>query len=298
MAKKKLNEYTSDIPDDQRRRGSFVVRIALQRVAQHQHRDALKAASRMVLALPLIQGALLVGVLNAQYWMLLLAMEGLVIAWLSASQLSKPNPESKLIGYGIALLNALLLGAAGLFLGSHIYWLTGLLGMVAVTLLVFRTTGRRTVKLSWLTFAAPLLLLTLVAGAGRLAIELSKTETDAASRARELQVAWLVFQVRGGNGSERALLRLRQSQTAFEQGDYQQAFEFADDGVFNPDRRMRSIPQSEIGQNLLDSLLKMKAQSYYNRRWDKQEEIFTPIRPETLEAETLADPTVKVRWGW
>ena len=253
MARKKLDRNALELPDGKKRRGSFIVRMALKRVTLHQHRDALKAASRMVLALPLLQSALLVGVLNAELWMLLLGLEGFLIAWLAAAQLSRPNPESKLLGYSVALMNAVLLGAAGIFLGSNVYWLTGLLGMLPVTLLVFRVTGKGTVKLAWLLFAAPLLLLFIGAGVGRAAIEMSKSESDPAARSTELEVAWVAFQVRGGSGTERALLRLRQAQAAFDEGEFERAFDFADDGVFDPDRRMRGIPQSAIGQDLLDS---------------------------------------------
>lgn len=297
MAKKpKLNSY--EIPEGKRRRGSFIVRLAIRRVSLHQHRDALKSASRMVLALPVIQGILLVGIFNAEYWMLLLGLEGLVIAWLAASQLSRPNPESKLIGFGVALMNALVLGAVGIFLSSHIYWVTGIIGMIPVVWLVFAATGKRTVRLAWVLFVVPLLALLMAAGVARYDLELSKTETDPAKRATELQVVWLAFQVRGGNGSERALLRLRQAQTAFELERYDEAFEYANDGVFMRGSYMRGIPQSVIGQDLLDSLLRLKAQSYYNNRWQKNERIDMIIGPEPLDPETLSEESVNVRWAW
>ena len=65
MAKKKLDLNSLDIPDEKKRRGSFIVRLAMSRVTLRQHRDALKAAARMVLVLPVIQVALLVCVFSA-----------------------------------------------------------------------------------------------------------------------------------------------------------------------------------------------------------------------------------------
>ena len=298
MAKKKHDLATFELPDARKRRGSFVVRLALRRIILRQHRDALKAAARMVLVLPALQAGLLVGVLKGEAWMMLLGLEGLLIAWLAAGQLSRPTPESKLIGFGIALLNAVLLSAVGLFLGSHLFWVTGVLAMLPVTALVVSATGARTVKLAWLAFGAPLLLVVLASGAGRVAIELSKSERDPVQRGRELQVAWYALQFRGGTGTERALLRLRQAQAAFEAGDFKAAWEFADDGLYDDRRLLRAIPASLIGSDLVESLLRLKAQAFYNHAWGKQGEIYQPITPEPLDEATATDPTVKLKWGW
>lgn len=298
MVKKKLDLKTLELPDRQKRRGSFIVRLALRRVKLRQNRAALKAASRMVLLMPLVQTALLVGVLNEALWMLLLGLEGFLIAWLAAGQLARPNPESKLMGYGITLMNALLLSVVGLFLGSHVYWVVAVIGLIPISALVFSVTGANSVKRAWIAFILPLLLLSTFCVAGRIALIHSKGMEDAESRTMHLQVAWYAFQLRGGSGTERALLRLRQSQAAFEAGDYEAAYEFADDGAFDGERSVRPIPVSAIGQDLLDSLLRMKAQAYYNHRWDKQGEIFTPIADDALEDGLLNEPTVQVRWGW
>lgn len=298
MAKKKLDLKSLDIPDEKKRRGSFVVRLALRRVKLRQNRAALKAASRMVLIIPVVQVALLVGVLNEALWMLLLGLEGFLIAWLAAGQLARPHPESKLMGYGIALMNSVLLGAVGLFLGSHVFWLVGLLGMIPVTVLVSRVTGAKTVKRSWIAFALSLTLLIVFCAAGRVALMHSRGMEDAESRRMHLQVAWYAFQIRGGSGTERALMRLRQAQAAFEVGDYESAYRLADDGAFDGERYIRPIPVSPIGQDLLDSLLRVKAQAYYNHRWGKQGEIMTPIANDELPTDLLHDPEVDVRWGW
>ncbi|MCB9933681.1 MAG: hypothetical protein H6841_09690 [Planctomycetes bacterium] len=298
MAKKKLDLGSLEIPDEKKRRGSFIVRLALRRIALRQHRDALKAAARMVLLLPGLQAALLVGVLHAELWMLLLGLEGTLIAWLAAGQLSRPTPESRLIGFGIALLNVVLLSAVGLFLGSHLYWVTGLLGILPVVYLVFSRTGARTLKLAWVAYVLPLLLAALACGAGRAAMELSENETDPALRGSELQLAWYALAVRGGNGTERALLRLRQAQAAFEAGDYEAAWQLADDGLYDGRRQLRAIPASLIGADLVESLLRVKAQAFYNARWDKDGNIYQPITPEPLGEDSAKDPTVSLRWGW
>jgi hypothetical protein len=280
------------------RRGSFIVRIVLRRIPLLQDPRALKAAARMVLVLPLIQSLLLVGILDAELWMLLLGLEGLMIAWLAASQLGRANPESRLIGFGLAVLNVGLLAAAGLFLGSHVYWATGVIALLPIGVLVFRTTRPRTVLLAWLGYALPLLLLLLFAVAGRAALIKSETEQDAAARSGQLQLAWYAMRLRGANGAERALLRLRQAQAAFEAQDYAAAYQFADDGLFDRYRELRAIPASLIGEGLIESLIRLKAQAYYNQRWEKQGEIPTPISPEPLQPELLSDPQAPVRWGW
>ena len=298
MVKKKLDLKSLELPDEKKRRGSFVVRLALRRVKLRQNPAALKAASRMVLLLPLVQAGLLVGVLNQELWMLLLGLEGFLIAWLAAGQLSRPHPESKLMGYGIALLNTVLLATVGLFLGSHVFWIVGAIGLLPITVLVFRVTGAKTVRRAWIGYVVPLLVLTLVCIAGRVALMHSVSVEEAESRRMHLDVAWIAFQIRGGSGTERALLRLRQSQAAFESGDYEAAYRYADDGVYDGERFLRPIPVSEIGQDLLDSLLRMKAQAFYNQRWDKQGDIAMPIASDALPDEVLTEKSVQVRWGW
>ncbi|MCB9895178.1 MAG: hypothetical protein H6839_12060 [Planctomycetes bacterium] len=295
---KKLDLNALELPDEKKRRGSYIVRLALARVTLHQHRDALKAASRMVLVLPAIQVALLVGVLNGELWLLLLGLEGGLIAWLAASQIARPTPESKVIGFGIALLNTALLSVTGIFLGSQVFWVTGLLGIIPVIYLLFTNTGKHTLKLAWLLFIAPLILVTAFSAAGRVALIMSESEQDPAKRDNELQVAWCAMLLRGGNGTERALMRLRQAQTAFAAGEYARAYDLADDGIYTHDRRLRSIPASLIGTDLLDSLMRVKAQSFYNHRWDKNGEIYLPIKPDPLDEESRTDPTTSVKWGW
>lgn len=298
MAKTKLDLNSLELPAEKKRRGSFIVRLALARVTLHQHRDALKAASRMVMVLPVIQVALLVGVLNGELWLMLLGLEGGLIAWLASTQISRPTPESKVIGFGIALLNTALLSVTGIFLGSQVFWVTGLLGIAPVIYLLFTNTGKHTLKIAWLMFAGPLVLLTAFSAVGRVALVMSETETDPVKRAADLQLAWYAMQLRGANGTERALMRLRQAQTAFAAGEYARAYELADDGIYTGDRRLRAIPASLIGSDLLDSLMRVKAQSYYNQRWDKDGNIYLPIKPDPLDEESLTDPTTSVRWGW
>jgi hypothetical protein len=295
-AKPSLASY--ELPESKRRRGSFVVRMALQRIALRQRPEALKAAARMVLLLPIIQVTLLVGILNAETWMLLLGLEGLLIAWLASSQLARPNPESKLIGFGIALLNIVLLAAAGLFLNSHVFWVTGVIALLPLIWLVFGATRKHTVKLAWLAWGLPLGLLLVLSGAARGALVMSEKEEDPGTRGQQLQLAWYAMNLRGGNGSERALLRLRQAQAAFEAGDYERAYAMADDGLFDGKRLLRAIPASMIGGDLIDSLIRVKAQAFYNHKWDKQGNIYTPIKGEPLDDEARNDKSVGIRWGW
>jgi hypothetical protein len=296
IQKRPLSSYRP--PPGMLRRGSFAVRMALRRIRLRQNPKALKAAARMVLLLPLLQSALLVGILKAETWMLLLGLEGLLIAWLAATQLSRPTPESKLTGYGIAVLNTCLLGAAGLFLGSNVYWVTGLIGLAPVTWLVFSVTGRNTVKLAWAAYVIPLLLVLLVAATGRWALISSESEPDPQARRSQLAAAWYVMLLRGANGNERGLLRLRQAQAAFEASDYEAAYALADDGLYYADRRLRPFPESLIGADLIDSLIMIKAQAFYNHHWDKQDQIRTPIQAGPLDEEALTDKNGPVRWGW
>lgn len=294
--KPNLNEL--ELPESKRRRGSFIVRIALKRVKLRQNRHALTAASWMVLALPVIQVVLLVGVLNAEPWMALLALEGLLIAWLAAGQIKRPHPESKLLGFGIALMNTFLLSIAGAFLGSHVFWVTGLLGILPVAYLVFTATGRGTVRRAWAAYVLPLVVLLVAGGVTRGALVLSESEEDPGARLTQLRVAELGLLVRGGNGTERALIGLRQAQAAFEAGEYARAFELAHGTLYDDAGELRGVPQSAIGEELLDSLLHIKAQAYYNHRWGKDEKIFVHIKNEPLDKELLRDETVRALWAW
>jgi len=298
VRKSKLDLSTLSIPDEKKRRGSFVVRQALRRVVLHQHRSALKAAAYMLLLLPIFQGVMLVGILNSEPWMLLLCLEGALIALLAASQLSRPTPENRAIGYGIALLNVAALSLLGLFLGAHILWVTSLALLVPVSVLVLLPTRSWTLRVSWALMLVPMFLLLLATGAGRVSFEMSKSETDPARRLQLLQVAWVAGHSRGLNDSERALLRMRMAQAAFESGEYERAFRLADDGAFSPVRALRPIPQSPIGEHLLDGLLLLKAQAYYNWRWDDNREVTLRLGSDPIEPETLAHENIKARWAW
>ncbi len=287
-----------ELPESKRRRGSFVVRLALQTAVLRQHPAALKAALRMLLLLPLFQAAILVGILHAERWLLFLCAEGLLIAWLAASQLSRPNPESRLIGYGIGVLNIGALAAVGAFLGVPVLWLTGALALIPFTWLVLVPTRAHTVKAGWAGFFLPLVLLATFAGYGRLALEESRTEVDPAARSGQLDAAWDAMLLRGFNDTERALLRLRQGQAAFAIGEYERAFWFANDGMQDDEGVLRPIPRSSIGQELLESLIMLKAQAFYNQRWDKSDHARTPIEAQALPPELLAHEHAKVKWGW
>lgn len=279
------------------RRGSFSLRVMDRPSAPSQPEVALAAAGQMVLLLPIIQMLLLVGVLKAEPWQVLLGLEGLLMAWLARSQYRRVTREGKIAGFGIAILNAVAMGIAGIALGGHLLWLTGAAGMAAVAWLTFRPTGGRTIGHAWLGYSGSLLLVTLLCIACRAALELSSGGSEPAARARMLGFAWTGYHLRGGSGTERALLRLRQAQAAFEAADYSAAFAFAHDGAMNEKGGSR-VPATAVGEGLLDSLLRVKAQAHYNGTWEKNDGITTAIGPEPLPAETLADPTVRVRWGW
>lgn len=280
-----------------RRGGSFVLRMMLQRVAARQDPSALIAAGRIALILPLVQTILLVGVLNTEPWQALLGLEGLVIAALAYGQFRRGQIENKFIGYGIALLNAAALGAVGLALDGHLLWITGLVGMLAMSWLVFARSRPGTVRNAWLAFALPLLLLAAACGFARYGLWASETTSDVAARHPYLTASWYAFALRGGNGTERALLRLRQAQADFAAGDYASAFAIAHDGAYDSQGKSR-VPATAIGAELLDSLLRLKAQAYYNDRWHKDEKIWMPIGVDPLPAEARSDETVKLRWGW
>jgi len=279
------------------RRGSFVVRMALARVANVQDPRALHAAGRIVLAMPVIQIVLLVGVLDAQWWQALLGLEGLVIAALAHAQLRRGSIETKLVGYGIALLNAGALGAIGLALGGHLFWVTGAICMVPVTMLVFGRTGTSTVRNALAAVALPMLLLAAGCGYARFALVHSQSQQDPAAQSFELRACWYAYLLRGGNGTERALLRLRQAQAAFAAKDFVRAYELAHDGAYN-DRGDSRVPATAIGAGLLDSLLRLKAQAFYNQAWKKDEKLWTPIAPDPMPQDMLSEESVSVRWGW
>lgn len=284
-------------PPANRRRGSFVIRMALQRLSMRQHPAALRAAGRMAVILPLAQALLLLGLLRAPLWQGLLGAEGLVVALLAASQLSRGNLESKFIGYGIALLNTAALGVVGVVLGGHLFWICGLIALLPITALCFIATGARTVRRAWLAFVIPLALLAGACGFGRYALEASPVQPDPATRQWQLDAAWAAFALRGGNGTERALLRLRQAQAAFDASDYTRAFDCAHDGAFDAKGRSR-VPASEIGADLLDSLMRIKAQAYYNQRWGKADRIWLPIKGDPLPPELRHTGTLEINWAW
>jgi hypothetical protein len=296
--RKKPDFSSFELPDTQRRQGSFIIRIALKEVILKQHPAAMKAAGRLLLVLPFVQAALLVGILDAEPWMLLLSAEGLLIAWLAASQLKRPSPENRLIGFGVGVVNMGAVSAIGAFLDVPILWITGLLALLPFCWLLLRPTRPRTIAASWTVFAIPLLVLLAFTAYARAALERSNTETSPQARLMQLGAAWHGLLLRGGNGTERALLRLRQAQAAFEAGYYDAAFRYADDGVRNNRGGMRGIPDSPLGELLVDSLLGYKAQSFYNQRWDKDGPAQAPIREESLSDELLHHPSARVRWGW
>ncbi len=296
--RKKPDLSSFELPDAQRRRGSFIIRIALKEVILRQHPAAMKAAGRLLLVLPFVQAALLVGILDAEPWMLLLSAEGLLIAWLAASQLKRPSPENRLIGFGVGVVNVGAVSAVGAFLSVPVLWITGLLALAPFCWLLLRPTRQRTVAISWAAFVIPLLVLLVFAGYTRAALERSHSETNPQARLMQLSAAWHGLLLRGGNGTERALLRLRQAQAAFEAGYYEAAFHFADDGLRYDHGGMRGIPDSPLGGLLVDSLLGYKAQAFYNQRWEKEAPAQAPIQQEAISAELLHHPAASVRWGW
>ncbi|MCC6575033.1 MAG: hypothetical protein IT462_14750 [Planctomycetes bacterium] len=278
--------------------GILNIRAALRVVRLRQSKQALKAAAHMTLLLPFFQAAVLVGLLNAEPWMGLLCLEGLLIGGLAAGQLKRANAESRSLGFAAALLNASFLGALGLFLGSHVFWILGLATMAPVTALTFLPTGARTVGRARMFFGAAMLIALGLAGAARAALMMAPTEKDPANRQLKLVLAFGALSVRGGNGTERALLRLRQAQAAFEARDYARAFDMAHDGLLTPESGLRGIPNSGIAQGLAQSLLMVKAQALYNRTWGKDDPLVTPIKPEPIDASMLGEKDISVRWGY
>lgn len=295
--RKKPDFSAFEIPEQQRRRGSFIIRIALKQAVLRQHPAAMRAAARMLLVLPVFQAAVLVGVLNAEPWLLLLSAEGLLIAWLAASQLKRPSPENRLIGLGLGSVNLLAMAMIGAFIGAPVLWITSVAALVPFGWLLLRRTRRRTIFVAWSGFALPLLLLACFAGFTRLALEQSRGG-ESQDRVSLLEAAWHGLQLRGGNGAERALLRLRQAQAAFDTGDFQAAFELANDGLQNQRGVMRAIPDSPLGHALVDSLIALKAQAHYNRHWGKSAEIYMAINDQPLGDELASHPAARIRWGW
>lgn len=280
------------------RRGSFVVRQALRRVAPRQSRGALLSAGLMGLALPCLQAALVVGVAAGELWQGLFAFEGGLIALLAMQQFRRSRAEGRLFGFGLLVLNMAGLSIAGLFLGGHIYWISSLLALGPTALLALAPTGRRTVPAGWVLFCLPMLLLFAGLGWCRYSLERAAQEEDPQARSRYLEAAWIGLRMRGGNETERALLRLRQSQAAFEAGEYRDAFEFAHDGMVDPRGDFRPIPDSAIGRPLLQSLLQIKAQAHYNETWGKNAPARTYIPGAPLDRETLSLEDVRVGWGY
>lgn len=281
-----------------RPRGSFIVRQLLKRVVLRQNPAALKAAGRMALLLPIVQAALQVLVLKAEPWQGLLALEGLLIGWLAASQLSRPDPENRWLGLGVALFNIAILCAAGVYIGGHMFWITGLATALPIAWLVIFPTYRWSVPVAWAAMAGPILALALVAGAARLALEQSVAEQDPAARLALLDRAFMGLRLRGDNGAERALMRVRQAQAAQAAGEYERAWRYADDGLFDQGRNFRAIPESYFARDLIDSLLSLKAANYYNAQWDQTDELRTRIKADPLDEETRNEPASPIRWGW
>ncbi len=274
------------------------VREILRGPRTRQTPQALKAAGRMALALPLIQAFLAVAAMNAEYWQALLGLEGLLIGALAANQLAQRDMQYRLLGLGIAWVNGIALSVIGLFLGSHLFWITGLAGLAPISWLVLSPTTGRSVTLAWAAYALILTLLLGAAGFARYCVETAPEESGVASRRFKLDIAWGAFTLRGGNSTERAMLRLRMAQTAFEVEDWESAFVLADDGLAFPDRRSRAIADSPIAEHVLRSLLLVKSVAYYNRTWGKSEPVETPVKSAPLDDETRNHPQVRLRWGY
>lgn len=256
---------------------------------------ALKAAGRMLLLLPLLQVALLVGVLNAEPWLALLGLEGLLMSALAQSQLGQRDTQYRLVGLGFGFVNFLALAVVGLFVNSHVLWITGVLGFVPAAALVLLPTSRRTVAFAWLAYTCSFLLLFAAAATARFCIETAGAENEA-SRRWKLEVAWAAFVARGGSGTERALLRLRMAQAAFADGDFEAAFRYADSGLRFEDGRFRDLPANELAEPLFQSQLNVKAQAFYNATWGKHDPHRAIIKPDPLDASTLKENSVK--WGF
>lgn len=260
-----------------------------------QSPGALRAAGTMLLLLPLAQVVLVVGVLNSELWIGLLGLEGLLMGALARQQLARRDAQYRLVGLGFGLLNVVALSIVGLFARSQLFWITGVLGFLPAAALVLLPTGKRTVATAWLTWALAFALLIAAAGVARFCVETAGAD-EAATRRWKLEVAWAAFVLRGGNGTERALLRLRMAQAAYDLGEYQDAFLNADDGLRHGDGRWRDLPATPMAEPLFKSLLNIKAQAFYNAAWGKNEPMRTVIKPDPLDASTLSEAAV--RWGF
>jgi hypothetical protein len=271
------------------------VRALLRGPQLRQSPQALKAASRMVLILPVLQTILLVGVLNSELWLGLLGLEGLLMGALASSQLSQRDAQYRLVGLGMAFVNTLALAGFGLFVNSHAFWISGLMGFLPAMALALMPTGPRTVKTAWAAYIFAFALLFGGAGFARYCVETAGSN-EVAARRLKLEFAWAALVVRGSNGTERALLRLRMAQAAFANGEYESAFEYADDGLRYKDGRWRDLPASALAEPLFQSQLNVKAQAFYNATWEKKDAYKSIIKDDPIDASTLGE--CRVKWGF
>ena len=271
------------------------VRALLRGQKLNQSPQALKAAGRMVLLLPLLQVALLVGLLNAEPWLALLGLQGLLLGALAHNQLARHDAQYRFVGLGLSLVNMVALSMIGLFVSSHVFWISALVALLPILALVVLPTKPHSVKLAWATYVLAFTILLGLAGAARFCIETAAND-DPAARRLKLSVAWVAFVARGGNGSERALLRLRMAQAAFADQAYDAAFGYADEGLRYEDGRWRDLPASPLAEPLFQSQLNVKAQAFYNAAWNKNDPSKTQIKPEPLDTSTLSE--CRVKWGF
>lgn len=271
------------------------VRALLRGPELRQSPQALKAAGRMVLLLPLIQIALLVGLLNAETWLALLGLEGLLLGALAHNQLSRNDAQYRFVGLGLAVVNMLALAFIGLFVTSHVFWISALVALMPILALVLLPTRPHSIKLAWAFYGIAFAMLLGLAGAARYCVE-SAAGDEPAARRMKLSVAWVALVARGGNGTERALLRLRMAQAAFADQAYDAAFEYADNGLRYEDGRWRDLPANNLAEPLFQSQLNVKAQAFYNAAWNKNDPYRSTIKVEALDASTLSE--CRVKWGF
>ncbi len=275
--------------------GWINVRALLRGQQLRQSPLALKAAGRMVLMLPVLQVALLVGLLNAEPWLALLGLQGLLLGALAHNQFARQDAQYRFVGLGLTLVNMLALAMIGLFVGSHVFWISALVALIPILALVLLPTKPQSVKLAWAAYLLAFAILLGLCGAARFCIETAANDEPAARRLK-LSVAWMAYAARGGNGTERALLRLRMAQAAFADEAYEAAFEYADDGLRYEDGRWRDLPASPLAEPLFQSQLNVKAQAFYNAAWNKNDPSKTQIKPEPLDTSTLSE--CRVKWGF
>ncbi|CAG0992558.1 hypothetical protein ARNL5_03357 [Anaerolineae bacterium] len=275
--------------------GWINVRALLRGQQLRQSPLALKAAGRMVLMLPVLQVALLVGLLNAEPWLALLGLQGLLLGALAHNQFARQDAQYRFVGLGLTLVNMLALAMIGLFVGSHVFWISALVALFPILALVLLPTKPQSVKLAWAAYLLAFAILLGLCGAARFCIETAANDEPAARRLK-LSVAWMAYAARGGNGTERALLRLRMAQAAFADEAYEAAFEYADDGLRYEDGRWRDLPASPLAEPLFQSQLNVKAQAFYNAAWNKNDPYRATIKPEPLDTSTLSECGVK--WGY